>query len=78
MKSTTMTREDKKIDTPARDGLDGPPWSQSTSAYAYDDPYNDVGGRRITRQGRRLRKWFILANLVGWLVLILAVRAIFF
>lgn len=30
------------------------------------------------RSGRALRKWFIVANAVAWLLIILAIRLIFF
>ena len=72
MKPTTMMLEDSKIDTPAHHGPDASRADQPTSAY------DDVSERRITPQGRRLRRWLILANLVGWVLIGLIVRAFLF
>lgn len=38
----------------------------------------DVDTRRMTARGRWLRKLLILGNILGWILLFLAARAIFF
>jgi hypothetical protein len=41
------------------------------------DAHDDVTVPRGTASGRRLRNWLIVANLMGWLLIILLVRGIF-
>ncbi|HEY1546092.1 MAG TPA: hypothetical protein VGG01_27120 [Xanthobacteraceae bacterium] len=73
MNSTTMTREDTKIERRAPSAPHFSRASNSEKLIARD-------GReapRVTAQGRRLRMLLILGNIVVWALIILAVRVVF-
>ena len=73
MKLATMTMEDdSKFGTRAPEAPEPPHENPIVFApHASDAP-------RVIARGRRLRKLLIIGNIVAWILLILAVRAIFF
>jgi hypothetical protein len=73
MRVTTMTMEDTKVGTTVHDV---PRASQEERAAAAAP--HDLEAPRVTTHGRRLRRWLILGNLVGWVLVFLAARAMFF
>ena len=65
-----ISADDSRIDTPAHDMLDGP------HAVHRADARDHRHGPRGTAGGRRLRNWLIAGNIMGWALILFAVRAL--
>ena len=66
-----MTSEDTQIDPHVHDVPERLPKVDREAAHRAS------AAARMTAQGRRLRNWLILGNMMGWVLIFLAARALF-
>ncbi len=66
-----MTLEDAQIDPPVHDLPERLPKIDRETAHRASS------AARVAAQGRRLRSWLIVGNLMAWMLIILAAHAVF-